>query len=98
MSGLSAATWRARTSGVRYSVPGPATFGSSLPGTELRAGAGRQIDDDVAAAVADALDDLAIKFELHAGAAGLRIAHMDVRDRRAGLGGIDRLLRDVAAA
>ena len=26
-------TWRARTSGVQYSVPAPATLGSSLPGT-----------------------------------------------------------------
>jgi len=62
---------------------------------EHRAGAGGEVDDHIAPAVADALDHLAIKFEFHAGASGRRIAHMDMDDRGASLGGVDRLLRNL---
>ena len=56
-----------------------------LAGNKHRAGSGRQVDDDVAAAVADAADHLAIKLKLHAGAAGLGVAHVDVHHGGAGL-------------
>src|SRR3954452_4172346 len=57
---------------------------------EAAARAGRQIDNDIRAAGADPVNRFGVVRALHAGQTGLRIAHMDVHDRRAGLGGIDR--------
>ncbi len=61
-------------------------------GIVLKAGAGPccQVDQDVGSARTDALHHLAIERAVHAGLGGLRIAHMDVDDRGAGFGGIDR--------
>jgi hypothetical protein len=65
------------------------------PGSKTRARAGGEVDQDVAAAAPDPLDHLAVVGRVHARPRGLGIAHVDVHDRRAGLGGIERGLRDL---
>ena len=62
---------------------------------EARARAGGQIDQDVGILRADALDRLAVERLVHAGLGGLGIAHMDVHDRGAGLGGIEAGVGDL---
>src|SRR6185312_10253511 len=46
---------------------------------------GGQVDEDVAAAAANAIHDLLVEGRVHAWSRSLRIAHMDVNDGRAGL-------------
>jgi len=62
---------------------------------EARSRPGGEIDDDVAAAAFDPVDDFSIERDVHAGPRRLGIAHVDVNDRRARLGGIDRGLGDL---
>ena len=62
---------------------------------EARARAGGQVDQDVGAAGTDALDHLAIERAVHARLGGLGVSHMDMDDRRAGLGGVDAGVRDL---
>ncbi len=90
MSGLSSTTWRTRSSGDRSTLSGPGFVGSALVVRKPRARAGGEVDEHVGAARPDALDHLAIERVVHARLGGLRIAHVDVHDGRAGLGGIDR--------
>ena len=98
ISGRRSSTCCTRWRGVRSVVPGPGFIGSSALGREAPAGAGGQVDDDVGAARADAVDHLGVERALHARQPGLRVAHMDMHDRGAGLGGIDRRGRRSAPA
>ena len=59
-------------------------------GDKARAGAGGEIDQRVGAACADALHHLAVERSVHARLRRLRVAHVDVDDGRARLGGVDR--------
>ncbi len=56
-------------------------------GHEPRAGTGGQVDHDVGAAVANPLHDFPIMGKFHRRTGGLRVAHMDMDDGGAGLGG-----------
>jgi hypothetical protein len=62
---------------------------------ETAARPGREIDDQVGLACPDPLDHLPVKLERHRGRPGLRVAHVDVGDRGARLGGVDRGGRDL---
>ncbi len=62
---------------------------------EARPWAGGEVDQHVAAALADPVHHLAIERAVHARAGGLRIAHMNVDDGCAGLGGVDGGLGDL---
>jgi hypothetical protein len=73
---------------------GGGDFRVVLAGDETLARPGRQVDDHVDAAVADALDHLAVMRQLHARPSVI-VAHVDVGDGRAGLGGLDAGRRDL---
>ena len=60
-----------------------------VAGDEAAAGAGGEIDDEVGIAATDALHHLAVVFELHAGLAGVGLAHVDMADGGPCLGGTD---------
>ena len=90
ISGRSATTCSTRRSGRTRVVPGAGDLGVVLARHEAAARAGGEVDDQVGAARADPLDHLAIELELHRRRAGLRVAHVDVGDRGARLGGLDR--------
>ena len=62
---------------------------------EACARAGREVDQHVGAACPDALHHFAIERAVHARLGGLGIAHMNVHDGGAGLGGVDRGVRDL---
>jgi hypothetical protein len=62
---------------------------------EVAAHAGGEVDDDIDAAVTDALHGFAVVLELAAGLAGLGVAHMKMRDGGARLGRLDRRLGDL---
>ena len=57
---------------------------------EVAAHPGGQVDHDVDVGRADPLDHLAVQLGVARALAGLGVAHVDVDDRRAGLGGLDR--------
>jgi len=61
---------------------------------EAAARPGRQVDNEVGILVANALDDLAVMRELDA-RSPVRMADVDVRDRRADLGGLQRGIGDL---
>ena len=63
---------------------------------EVAAHAGGQVQHDVDAGGADALDHLAIELRIARALAGLGVAHMDVGDGGAGLGRFDRGVGDLA--
>ena len=56
---------------------------------------GRQVEDDVDVGRADPLDDLAVESRVATALAGLRVADVDVDDRRAGARGLDRRVGDL---
>ena len=62
---------------------------------EARARTGGEVDQHVGAARTDAFHHLAVVRAVHAGLGGLGIAHMDVDDRGASLGGVDARSRDL---
>ncbi len=62
---------------------------------DVAAHAGREVEDDVGAGVAHALDDLAVERQRARALAGLGVADMDVGDGGAGAGGLDRGLGDL---
>src|SRR5712691_5004186 len=62
---------------------------------EARAGAGGEVDQHIAAASPDAVDHVPVEGRVHAGPGGLRVAHVDMDDGRAGVGSVDRRLRDL---
>ena len=80
MSGRSAAICSTRASGTHERGAGPGDRRIVLRGHEASAGAGREVEDQILVAGADALDDLAIEVKLHRRAPGRGIAHMDMRD------------------
>ena len=81
---------------LRAAQVGSRTMGgrSIINRIKARARAGRQVDDDLAGAGADALHHLGVEIQRHAGLAGLGIAHMDMHDRRPGVGRINAGLGD----
>ena len=68
-----------------------------LAGAEhhVAAHARRQIDHHVDVGRTDAVDDFPVKAHVPRGLARLRIAHMDMRDRRARLGRLDGSVGDL---
>ncbi len=57
---------------------------------EIAAHAGGEVDHDVGARRADALDDLPVQRRIAAALARLRVPDVNVRDRSPGLGRLDR--------
>ena len=95
MSGRSSWTWRTRSSGPHQGRGGAGLGGIVGVVLEARAGTGGEVDQDVGAARADALDHLAVERAVHAGLGGLGVAHMNVDDGGAGLGGVDAGMGDL---
>ena len=62
---------------------------------EVAAHAGGQVEHDVDVGGADPLDDLAVERRVAAALAGLGVADVDVDDRGAGPGGLDRRVGDL---
>ena len=65
---------------------------------QVAAHAGGEVEHDVDARGADALDRLGVELGGAGALAGLRVADVDVHDRGPGLGGIDRRRRRSARA
>ena len=65
---------------------GRVDLGVVLARNEAAARPGREVDDQLAVLLSDAVDDLAVELDLHRGLAALRIAHVDVHLAGAGLG------------
>ena len=99
ISGRSSATWSSRSIGPTRSVPGPKLLGL-LAGADLEiaAHAGGQVDDDVAVALADALDHLPVEMDAAGALAGLRIADMAMDDGGTGGGRLERRIARSARA
>ena len=95
ISGLSSMTCCTRSAGPR-STESALGFDGSFSSWKKRApGPGGQVDEDVGVLVADALDRLPVERLVHAGLGGLGIAHVDVHDRGARLGGVEAGVGDL---
>ena len=62
---------------------------------EVAAHPGREVQDDVDVGGADPLDDRAVERRVAGAAAGVGVADVDVHDRRAGAGRLDRRVGDL---
>ena len=63
---------------------------------KVTAHAGSEVEDNVLAAVADPLDDLAVKLQITAALSGFGIADMNMGDRSAGLRRFQNRIRDIS--